>query len=228
MLQNTIVANSAAGGNCSGAITDSGGNLSYPDNTCPGINSDPVLGPLQNNGGPTHTMALGPGSAALDAADDAICAPAPVNNLDQRGAPRVGRCDIGAYEAGLFATKQVAGSFEPGGTVTYTISLRNLQGKVDLLDVILTDTLSVPLAYVPGSFTATGGAGGESHGVIAWNGIVHGNAQVLISFSAKIIEIASRGIITNTAVSTWRTAIAVGEATFDTFVRTYLPHVTRK
>ena len=52
-LKNTIVANSPTGGNCSGAITDGGGNLSYPDTTCPGINSDPVLGPLQNNGGPT-------------------------------------------------------------------------------------------------------------------------------------------------------------------------------
>ena len=40
-LKNTIVANSPTGGNCSGAITDGGGNLSYPDTTCPGINSDP-------------------------------------------------------------------------------------------------------------------------------------------------------------------------------------------
>ena len=87
-LKNTIVANSPTGGNCSGAITDGGGNLSYPDTTCPGINSDPKLGPLQNNGGPTQTMALLPGSAAIDAANDAICAAPPVNNLDQRGITR--------------------------------------------------------------------------------------------------------------------------------------------
>ncbi len=88
------------GGNCYGTITDGGGNLSYPDTTCPGINSDPMLGPLQNNGGPTETMALGPGSAALDAANDAICAAAPVNNLDQRGIarPQGPHCDIGAVE----------------------------------------------------------------------------------------------------------------------------------
>ena len=100
-LKNTIVANSPAGGNCSGAITDGGGNLSYPDATCPGINSDPVLGPLQDNGGPTWTMALRPGSAAIDAANDAICAAAPVNNLDQRGIarPQGAHCDIGAFEA---------------------------------------------------------------------------------------------------------------------------------
>jgi hypothetical protein len=100
-LQNTIVANSPAGGNCSASITDDGGNLSYPDTTCPGINGNPVLGPLQDNGGPTRTMALLLGSAALDAADDAICAAAPVNNRDQRGIsrPQGPHCDIGAYEA---------------------------------------------------------------------------------------------------------------------------------
>jgi hypothetical protein len=87
-LGNTIVSNSPTGGNCSGAITDGGGNLSYPDATCPGINGDPVLGLLQDNGGPTWTMALGPGSAAIDAANDTICAAAPVNNRDQRGIAR--------------------------------------------------------------------------------------------------------------------------------------------
>ncbi len=100
-LKNTIVANSPSGGNCSGWKYDGGGNLSYPDTTCPGINSDPVLGPLQDNGGPTQTMALLPGSAALDAARDYICSREPVNNRDQRGIarPQGTHCDIGAYEA---------------------------------------------------------------------------------------------------------------------------------
>ncbi len=103
-LSNAIVANSPDGDNCFGSITDGGGNLSYPDTTCPGINADPVLGPLQDNGGPTWTMALGPGSAAIDAADDAICAADPVNNLDQRGVtrPQGAHCDIGAYERQVF------------------------------------------------------------------------------------------------------------------------------
>ena len=99
-LKNTIVTNSPAGGNCSGAITDGGGNLSYPEATCPGINGNPLLGPLQDNGGPTQHMALGPGSAARDAADDGFCAAAPVNNRDQRGIarPQGPHCDIGAVE----------------------------------------------------------------------------------------------------------------------------------
>lgn len=100
ILKNTIGATNLTGGNCSGTITDGGGNLSYPDTTCPGINADPKLGPLQNDLGPTQTMALGPGSAAIDAGIDAICAAAPVNGLDQRGIARPwgAHCDIGAVE----------------------------------------------------------------------------------------------------------------------------------
>ncbi len=99
-LKNTIVANSGAGANCSGSIADGGGNLSYPDATCPGITGDPLLGPLQDNGGPTPTMDLGPGSAAFEAGNAAACAAAPVNNLDQRGVvrPQGARCDSGAVE----------------------------------------------------------------------------------------------------------------------------------
>jgi CSLREA domain-containing protein len=56
-------------------------------------NTDPLLALLADNGGPTQTMALLEGSSAIDAGDPENC-PA----TDQRGAPRVGACDIGAYE----------------------------------------------------------------------------------------------------------------------------------
>ncbi len=99
-LKNTIVAGNLPGGNCSGAVADGLGNLTYPDRTCPGINRNPVLGSLQNNGGPTQTMALGVGSAAIDVGNAAACAASPVNNLDQRGVtrPQGAGCDIGAVE----------------------------------------------------------------------------------------------------------------------------------
>jgi hypothetical protein len=58
---------------------------------------DPLLGPLQDNGGPTFTMALLPGSPAINAGD-----PTDAPMWDQRGPgyPRVvnGMIDIGAYE----------------------------------------------------------------------------------------------------------------------------------
>ena len=60
--------------------------------------TDPVLGPLQNNGGPTPTRLPLPGSPALDKGDPAVSGQ-PL--WDQRGAgyPRVdGRIDIGAIE----------------------------------------------------------------------------------------------------------------------------------
>ena len=50
------------------------------------LDADPLLAPLDNYGGSTKTLALLPGSAAIDTGDDAICADtASVNNRDQRG-----------------------------------------------------------------------------------------------------------------------------------------------
>ena len=57
------------------------------------------LGPLQNNGGPTQTMALLPGSAAINGGEPSCvdAAGAPLST-DQRGLPRLSPCDIGAFE----------------------------------------------------------------------------------------------------------------------------------
>ncbi len=57
----------------------------------------------QYNGGPTPTIALPPGSAAINAGDPTGCKDENGNPLttDQRGYPRVGPCDIGAYEFAL-------------------------------------------------------------------------------------------------------------------------------
>ncbi len=66
------------------------------------LTGDPLLGPLQNNGGLTPTMALQPGSPAIDAGSNAAV-PA-VLTTDQRGPgfPRVlgPAVDLGAFETG--------------------------------------------------------------------------------------------------------------------------------
>src|SRR5262249_32580078 len=66
------------------------------------LESDPKLGPLQNNGGPTPTLALQPGSPAIDAGINAVAVDHSDNPLttDQRGQPRIvnGTVDIGAFE----------------------------------------------------------------------------------------------------------------------------------
>lgn len=64
------------------------------------VNVSAALGPLQDNGGNTFTHALTPSSAAIDAGNPAGCFDNVGNLLgtDQRGAPRDGRCDIGAFQ----------------------------------------------------------------------------------------------------------------------------------
>jgi hypothetical protein len=97
-LQNTLLAFNG-GGNCGGVIADGGHNLSFGDGSCAAgfSTGDPNLGPLGDNGGPSQTISLQPGSAAIDKipASGAGC-PA----TDQRGVPRPAGagCDIGAYE----------------------------------------------------------------------------------------------------------------------------------
>jgi HYR domain len=103
-IRGSIVANNT-GGNCrGGTLTDQGYNLSS-DSSCGFTgtgslqNTDPKLDPngLQNNGGPTQTIALQSGSPAIDHIPAASC-PA----TDQRGVTRPDdgetTCDIGAYE----------------------------------------------------------------------------------------------------------------------------------
>ncbi len=100
LLANSILGQNAPE-NCSATVVDGGFNISSDascafTNTGSLINTDPVLGPLADNGGPTFTMALLPGSPAIDRGDSAVCPPA-----DQRGVVRpMGlACDSGAYEA---------------------------------------------------------------------------------------------------------------------------------
>ncbi|PYJ20253.1 MAG: hypothetical protein DME99_10485 [Verrucomicrobia bacterium] len=104
-IGNTIL-NNNSGASIDGTISSHGYNISSDDGgsnlTGPGdqINTDLMLGPLQDNGGPTFTHALLPGSPAIDAGDPNF---APPPFYDQRG-PRFrrvfnGRIDIGSFEA---------------------------------------------------------------------------------------------------------------------------------
>jgi fibronectin-binding autotransporter adhesin len=105
-LTNTIVAgntysfggNSDVGGAVSGTFTligtgGSGGLTNGIAGNLVGV-ANPVLGTLGNYGGPTETIPLLPGSPAIDAGTSAGA-----STTDQRGEPRVGGVDIGAFES---------------------------------------------------------------------------------------------------------------------------------
>lgn len=95
VLRNTLVANNSAGAGCLGPIVDGGRNLQFPGVSCGSTIpvSDPLVGALTGDPGSLRTYPLRLGSPALDAGDPAFC-PA----TDQRGRPRSGPCDIGAFE----------------------------------------------------------------------------------------------------------------------------------
>ncbi len=111
-LNNSIVANSTSGGSCS----NNGGGViivSYSlveDGGCGVVNGvdgnltgDPLLGPLQDNGGPTLTHALLTGSIAIDAGNSALTTDQrgfarPVDLLNYPNAAGGNGSDIGAFE----------------------------------------------------------------------------------------------------------------------------------
>ena len=122
-INNSIIAGNSAASNGSdvfGAFTSTGYNLigstdgssgfsngvNHDQTGCGGTPINPMLGPLRDNGGPTFTMSLLPGSPAIDQGGQSGC------SADQRGRHRPfddptvsnasGGSDVGAVEVGHF------------------------------------------------------------------------------------------------------------------------------
>ncbi len=140
-LTNTIIANSSKG-DCiyagdwrkgSGTIMFEGINL-IEDCGCNAgalgqLTGDPNLGPLTDNGGPTLTHALLPGSRAIDRVDPGFIPP---SEHDQRGEGfdrvRNGRIDIGAFEVQI-------GSVSGGGAWLKSLGDVNRDGTPEIATV---------------------------------------------------------------------------------------------
>jgi pentapeptide MXKDX repeat protein len=157
-LRNTLIAGN--GPDCSGTVSSLGHNLDS-DGTCAGANGDitnpnPLLGPLQDNGGETATHALLPGSPAIDAGDPQGCLGTDgVLTSDQRGEPRPMdgdydrdfRCDIGSYEAGEPGLVLIRAKSD--GTVDGRLS--SAANRTFTLDVFSTDSCPAGSGPVEGA-----------------------------------------------------------------------------
>jgi len=127
-LRNSIIATNYPGTNAYGTITDGGYNISSDASInfsgTSTKNTDPKLGPLAYNGGPTNilTMALPTNSPAINKIS---AANAPL--FDERGVPRpVGaKSDIGAFELGYLVSGQVTADTDTGGLSNVLVTAVN-------------------------------------------------------------------------------------------------------
>lgn len=182
-VSNSIFANNTAT-NCLGEFTDGGGNLVWGDTTCPGINADPKLGALANNGGPTQTMSLGAGSAAINVAVPSNC-----SLKDQRGYYRHDACDIGAFEYG--------GTPNPPTTTNLNSSLNpSVFGQAVTLTATVTSAFGTP----------TGGTVNFKDGGTSISGC---NAQALDASSKATCTTAALSVASHTI-----TAVYSGDADY--------------
>ena len=145
-IGNTIVAGNTAtkgGPDASGTFASQGNNLiGETDGSSGWVGSDltgtvaqpldPLLAPLAYYGGPTETMALLPGSPAIDAGSDSISG-LTVPTTDQRGALRgpaglnAGTAvDIGAYEASSSYLVTTAADSTDVGTLRAAVAWANI------------------------------------------------------------------------------------------------------
>jgi hypothetical protein len=108
-IRNSLVAGGCVDSYIGAGVTSYGYNIEAADDTCGfdqptdqvNVSADDLnLRPLQDNGGPSETHALGEGSIAIDVIPEADCVDADGQPLttDQRGFPRDSMCDVGAFE----------------------------------------------------------------------------------------------------------------------------------
>ena len=219
-IQSSIIANSINGGDCSnaGSISSGGYNI-LSDGSCSNVftntgdllSTDPMLGLLQNNGGPTETHALLPGSPAIDHVDEWVCPPP---GTDQRGVGRpidgdgdsVDRCDSGAYEfepltgADVSVTKSDdPDPVEVGQTLTYTITVTNNGPDPTSSDVYVSDTLPSGVTFVSVD-TTQGSCSFTPPDLIECNlGILNPNDTVIITITVTVEDPAAGQSIQNCA-----------------------------
>jgi CSLREA domain-containing protein len=166
---NLVLGGSIVAGNAAAySGSDIGGN-SYADNGYNLVGGAPLLAPLGNYGGPTQTMALLPGSPALDAGSPSD------TSADQRGVGvQNGRRDIGAFESRGFTFSATSGGGQstPVGTAF-----------AEPLVVTASSAYGEPVAGGQVSFTAP--ASGASAGLSGTPATIGANGQASVTATAN-------------------------------------------
>jgi hypothetical protein len=237
-FENTIVADGLgpAATNCDAPVVSLGHNLEDGTScgfTAPGDLSgvDSGLGPLQDNGGPTETMALLPGSPAIDAGSGQCDA------SDQRGVSRPQGlvCDIGAYEVAPPAGGSASTLALSSSAATIVVSAANPDvqaGSVSLQYGATTDygsttsAQTLPAVTPPAgyTFTISGLASGQTYHVraVAENpdGIVDGPDLTFTTVPAPATPSAPAAPPAPVALTRPATAIGATVATLHALVDT--------
>ncbi|MFM7099253.1 MAG: choice-of-anchor Q domain-containing protein, partial [Gemmataceae bacterium] len=180
LLSNTIIANSLNGADFVGnAPITNINNLVETLGTVtgtftPAFTSDPLLGPLQDNGGPTFTMALSAGSVAIGTT--------PGSGTDQRGINRT-TADIGAYSFGIQVTNTSDSSTAGSGSLRAAINLANSTPGNDGISFAFSSgsspyTISLT-SSLPNIISTTTDINGSFAGNVIINGI--GSSSLTIS-----------------------------------------------
>ena len=204
-LHSTILSSASKDGclaTFGGTIASAGDNLDAGSNCALNLPSDrngidPMLGPLQNNGGPTPTRALLPGSPAIDAVPLADCPPP---TTDQRGVtrPQGPACDIGAFEvqqdntpAVLHLPSQISvnATSARGATVRYLFSATDPDDAVTSSSCTPASGSTFAIGTTTVNCTATDSHGNTAMGSFAVR--VKGADEQLTDSIAKVQDVES-------------------------------------
>jgi hypothetical protein len=145
------------------------------------INTDPMLGPLQDNGGSTFTHELLPGSPAINAGDPGFTPPP---DYDQRGPgySRIanGRVDIGSFEVQPVTPSyagEVQAPINPDGTSTFSVRRGVVPVKFNLTQGGVA-TCDLPPATIAVTRTAGGVVGQVNESVYSGNADTGSNFRI--------------------------------------------------
>jgi hypothetical protein len=208
-VNNTIVANNPLGGDFSfngpailkgshNLIDDGSGGLADT------ITANPLLGSLENNGGSTETLALLPGSPAIDAGSNALALdpstnPAITLTTDQRGVARAvnGTVDIGAFESRNFTIAITSGNGQ-----STTVNTRFLNPLV----ASVTSAYGDPVQGGVVTFTAPSGGASATFSASAATAPTLATAATTTAATTATIDPAGQaaiGVVANTVAGTY-------------------------